>query len=323
MSRERFVDQHKKGWNDLERMLTRLDKRQPVSDPDAFVDHYRHVCQHLALARHRHYGPDLVDRLNQLVLRGHQHLYAHQGVERAKVLDYITGGFARDVRKNGRYMLLSLLLFSLSFIGAGLAAYFDEELARAMVSAEALEEMEKMYDPKGGFQNRGTDFGERAAMFGYYIFNNTGIALRTFASGLVFGIGAIFVIIYNGIMIGCVAGHLTRAGCGEPFWSFVIGHGSFELTAIVLAGGAGLKLGDSIIRPGRRRRVESLIESAQGSAGLVSGFSLMLFAAAFLEAFWSPLSFVPTTLKLVVGTGLWISVIGYFLFAGRGAGSGS
>lgn len=323
MSRETFVDQHKRGWNDLERMLMRLDKRQPVSDPDAFVDRYRQVCQHLALARHRHYGPDLVDRLNQLVLRGHQHLYAHQGVERARILDYLAGGFAADVRKNGGYMLVSLLLFGLSFLGAGLAAYYDEELARAMVSAEALQQMEEMYDPNGGFQKRGDDFGERAAMFGFYIYNNTGIALRTFASGLVFGIGAIFVIVYNGLTIGCVAGHLTRAGCGEPFWSFVIGHGSFELTAIVLAGGAGLKLGDSLIRPGRRRRVESLIESARGSAGLVSGFSLMLFMAAFLEAFWSPLSFIPTNLKLIVGGGLWVFVIGYLLFAGRGSSHGS
>ena len=322
MSRERFVEQHKANWNELERMLLRLDKRQPVQDPDAFVDHYRQVCQHLALARHRHYGPDLVDRLNQLVLRGHQHMYAHQGVEGARVLSYLAGGFARDVRRNKGYMLLSLFLFALTFVGGGLAAYYDEELARAMISAEALAEMEKMYDPQGAVQNRGDNFGERALMFGHYVMNNTSIGLRTFASGLLCGVGAILVILFNGLSIGCVAGHLTRVGCGGPFWSFVIGHGSFELTAIVLAGGAGLKLGDAVVRPGRRPRVEALVQSARESSGIVTGFALMFFAAAFLEAFWSPLSFVPQTLKLVVGGGLWVLVLGYLLLAGRGASYG-
>lgn len=322
MSRERFVEQHKQSWNELERMLLRLDKRQPVTDPDAFVDAYRQVCQHLALARHRHYGPDLVDRLNQLVLRGHQHLYAHRGVERARVLDYLAGGFARDVRRNKGYMLLSLFLFALTFVGGGLAAYYDEELARAMVSAESLAQMEQMYDPQGGFQNRGDDFSERAMMFGYYVMNNTSIGLRTFASGLIGGIGAIFVILFNGLSIGCVAGHLTRTGCGGPFWSFVIGHGSFELTAVVLAGGAGLKLGDAVLRPGRKPRVEALVQSARESAGIVTGFALMFFAAAFLEAFWSPLSVVPQGLKLIVGAFLWVAVLGYLLFAGRGGHHG-
>ena len=86
-------------------------------------------------------------------------------------------------------------------------------------------------------------------MFGHYILNNISIALRTFASGLLAGLGTLLVLLFNGVIIGSVAGHLQHIGHGDPFWRFVAGHGAFELTAIVIAGGAGLQLGMKLLAP--------------------------------------------------------------------------
>jgi uncharacterized membrane protein SpoIIM required for sporulation len=149
--------------------------------------------------------------------------------------------------------------------------------------------------------------------------NNIGIAFQTFASGLLFGLGSLFFLLFNGLMIGAVAGHLTQIGYGETFWSFVIGHGAFELTAIALAGGAGLKLGWALLAPGRLPRSEALRLAAGRSVRLVGGVIVFLLLAAFIEAYWSSMTFAAPTVKYALGAGLWLLVLSYLLLAGRGA----
>src|SRR5690606_21786138 len=95
-------------------------------------------------------------------------------------------------------------------------------------------------------------------MFGYYIYNNISVAFRCFAGGLVLMLGSIISLVVNGLLLGGVAGHLTNLGYPQTLFSFVIGHGAFELTAIGIAGGAGLKLGYSLMVPGQLTRLASL-----------------------------------------------------------------
>ncbi|MNL26723.1 hypothetical protein D3C87_1482690 [compost metagenome] len=147
--------------------------------------------------------------------------------------------------------------------------------------------------------------------------HNIGIAFQTFASGLLFGLGSAFFLFFNGLMIGAVAGHLTHIGFGQTFWSFVIGHGAFELTAIALAGAAGLQLGWALIAPGRLPRAEALRLAARKSVLLICGVMLFLLIAAFIEAYWSSTTAPTPMTKYLVGAVLWMLVAGYLLFAGR------
>ena len=176
-----------------------------------------------------------------------------------------------------------------------------------------------MYDPQG--QRIGQAM-ERAAdddwmMFGYYIMHNIGIAFQTYATGLLFGLGSLFFLFFNGLMIGAVAGHLTSIGYGQTFWSFVIGHGAFELTAIALAGAAGLKLGWALLAPGQLSRAQALRLAAKTSVQLIYGVILFLLIAAFIEAYWSSMRWPQPVLKYTVGAALWALVIAYLVFAGR------
>ena len=122
--------------------------------------------------------------------------------------------------------------------------------------------------------------GDDWTMFGFYISNNVGIAFQCFASGLAAGVGSIFFLVYNGAMFGAVAGYLAERGLGDTFFSFVVTHGSFELTAIVLSGAAGLKLGHSLLKPGRRTRGQSLVFAASECVVIVYGVTAMLIVAA-------------------------------------------
>jgi uncharacterized membrane protein SpoIIM required for sporulation len=153
-------------------------------------------------------------------------------------------------------------------------------------------------------------------MFGYYIRNNISIAFRTFAGGILGGVGSIFFLVYNGLVIGTVMGHIRQMGYGGRFFPFVIGHGAFELTAIVLAGAAGLRMGLALLSPGRVSRGQALLLAGRTSLRMLYGAAAMLVLAAFLEAFWSPLS-QPAGTKYGVGIILWGYVFSYFLLAGR------
>src|SRR6202008_638920 len=100
-------------------------------------------------------------------------------------------------------------------------------------------------------------------MFGYYIRNNVGVAFQCFAGGLFAGLGSVFFLAYNGAFSGALAGYLTQRGLSSTFYAFIATHSSFELTAIVLAGAAGLKMGHSLLAPGRLTRRQSLVLATQ------------------------------------------------------------
>ena len=143
------------------------------------------------------------------------------------------------------------------------------------------------------------------------------MSFQTFASGLLWVVGSIFYLVYNGLLFGAVAGHLTNVSYPETFFTFVVGHCSFELTAIAIAGAAGLKLGYHLLHPGNLTRVEALKLAGGVAIRLVYGVILMLVAAAFIEAFWSSNNALLPWQKYVVGGILWMVVIGYLTLSGR------
>lgn len=284
---------------------------------EKFPENYRLLCHHLSLARSRHYSPLLVERLEKLVINAHQIFYKRKTHLLVSVLIYFTSGFARSVRQEWRWVLLSSVLFFGSFFSMLISLQYYPDMVYTVLPAEQLAGMESMYDPSQDKIGRERDSGSDFQMFGFYIFNNTGIGLRTFASGLLFGIGSIITLLFNGLSIGSVAGYLTFIGYGSTFWPFVSGHSAMELSAIVLSGAAGFKLGFSIISPGRKSRLRSLRDSARDAVFMMYGVASMFVVAAFIEAYWSSMSDVPSMIKYIVGGVNWFLLLIYFVFAGR------
>lgn len=321
MKQAEFERQHQQLWLALTTQLDLLERGRPLDEPslDAFPSAYRQLCQHLALAESRGYSGQLIDQLHQLALRGHQQLYRHHSTLLGRLLGFITGGFARSVREQWRYLLAASLLFYGSLLGMAALVYAFPDLVYSILPPDQVAQMEQMYDPDasrlGRFAERGA--GDDWLMFGYYVMNNIGIAFQTFASGLLFGLGTLFFLLFNGLTIGAVAGHLSGIGYHLPFWSFVIGHGAFELTAITLAGAAGLQLGVALLAPGRMTRGDALRQSARQAIRLVAGAIVLLLFAAFVEAYWSSMTLSSPTIKFIVGALLWLLVAAYFSFAGR------
>ncbi|MDX1298167.1 MAG: stage II sporulation protein M [Pseudomonas sp.] len=321
MKQSLFENQHQADWQAFSTQLEALERGKADSQQcKGFAAAYRRVCQHLALAQSRGYSSLLIERLQQLAMRGHQQFYRHRSPLGGQLLGFILAGFPRLVRAEWRFVVAGCLVFFGSLLLMGVLVYHFPDLVYGVMGPEQVADMEKMYDPDarriGRFSER--DSGDDWMMFGYYIMNNIGIAFQTFASGLLFGLGSLFFLLFNGLMIGAVAGHLTQIGYGETFWSFVVGHGAFELTAIALAGAAGLKLGWALLTPGRLPRGEALRVAAGSSVRLVGGVIVFLLLAAFIEAYWSSMSLASPTVKYAVGGALWLLVLAYLLLAGRG-----
>ena len=322
MKQSLFESLHQADWQAFAAQLEALERGKADSaQSGGFAAAYRRICQQLALAEARGYSNHLVEQLQHLAMRGHQQFYRHRSPLGAQLLGFVLAGFPRLVRAEWRCVLAASLLFFGSLLGMGVLVYLFPELVYSLVDPEQVASMEQMYDPDarrlGRFAER--DSGDDWLMFGFYIMNNIGIAFQTFASGLLLGLGSLFFLLFNGLMIGAVAGHLSQIGYGQTFWSFVIGHGAFELTAIALAGAAGLKLGWALLAPGRLPRGEALRLAAARSVRLVGGVILFLLLAAFIEAYWSSMTLASPTLKYAVGAGLWLLVLAYLLLAGRSA----
>jgi uncharacterized membrane protein SpoIIM required for sporulation len=312
MKQAPFEAAHAREWNEFEAFL----EKKPTFDPAEMPSRFRRICQSLALAAERRYSADLVDRLNRLALRGHHALYANRRRESQQVLDFMLAGFPRLVREEWRLVAAAALLFFGPLLGLIALLQASPDFVHYLLSPGQIASFHEMYDPG----NRRVGMRESDAsmmMFGVYIWNNVRIGFQTFAGGLFAGVGSAWFLGANGMIIGAVAGYLTQVGYSETFWSFVAGHSSLELLAIVLSGAAGFKLGLAIIAPGNLSRKAALMAAARPAVRIMYGAAVMFFAAAFVEAFWSPITEVGFQIKVIVGICGWILLLAYFTLAGR------
>jgi uncharacterized membrane protein SpoIIM required for sporulation len=194
------------------------------------------------------------------------------------------------------------------------------ELVLSVVDAETATSFEQMYSPDAESIGRVRDANTDWMMFAHYIRNNITVSFQCFAGGLFAGLGSLFFLAFNGAFGGAIGGYLVERGMSSTFFSFVVTHAAFELTAIVLSGAAGLRIGHAVLAPKRQSRIQALVTASKESIVIVYGFVMMLVVAAIVEAFWSSAQWLPHVVKYTVAAACWVAVITYFLVQGRRAG---
>lgn len=313
-SRDEFVRRREGAWDELDLLMVR--DRLTGSDLSRLSMLYREVCSDLMRARAAGFGTDLLGHLDGLAARAHAVLYGHGRRRWQLGLSLLLSDFPRRLRESAPFMLAAALLFFVP-LGLGLAStLLSTKFAEAVLPASELEKMAEMYAES---VSTGRDTGTNAGMAGFYVMNNVGIAFQCFATGVLFGVGSVFFLVYNGLVIGTVLGHVTAVGHGENILAFICGHTAYELGAIVISGAAGLRLGYSLIATGNLTRLGSLRAAALGTVPLIVGAAAMLLIAAAVEAFWSPSS-VPYNVKYAFGAASILIVLAFWTFAARGLG---
>lgn len=271
---------------------------------------YRAICADLALADSFQLPPNTVHYLHQLVGRAHNQLYPSRsfdlGVWAHELLFAVPQRLFCD-----QSVRLAFVIFWGTFLAAGLSGYVSPKFTERVIGKEAMQMMEKMYDDPIA----GRGFDTNVFMSGFYVQHNSGIGLQCFAAGLVLGVGGLFITIANAAQLGTVFGHMATTAARDNFFHFVTAHGPFELTAIVLASAAGMRLGFSIVDTRGMTRSASLHLAAKESVTGVA-FSVLLFCmAAFIEGYISP-SALPYPLKASVAVLSTSLLLFYFVILG-------
>jgi uncharacterized membrane protein SpoIIM required for sporulation len=333
MTPVRFEAEYSALWDELEAGLEQAERgapyganydrgagaaAQPVqTDPARLAALYRRCCEHLSLAQARAYPIRLTQRLQNLTYRAHRLIYRRQDYGMARLKRLVLVDIPQAVRAHRVYVLVAALLFVVPAALVGVTTYRDPQFALHVLDAGHLASFKNMYADRTGALAKLRSPELDWTMFGYYVMHNIGLGFQCFAAGIFAGVGSVFFLAYNGVFSGAVAGYLTGAGHGMNFYSFAVTHAPFELTAIVLSGAAGLRIGHAWVAPGRRRRLDSIKQAAIEAVLLVYAVFALLLIAAAIEAFWSPARWIPPEVKLGIGGAAWVVVLAYLVWQGR------
>ena len=279
MTSVQFVKERKAHWSQLEMAL-----KSPLDTYDDWLSLsklYRGLCTDISMAHHYQLPEQSISYLNQLAALTHSKLYGGQFLRRFNLKKWFFQ-VPHMLTKN-IYIKLGFALFWVPFLLAMILAFTDEKFALDLLGPEQIAAMQEMYaDPP-----RRSSIGEGAGMSSFYIFHNVNIGLQCFGLGILFGLGSLFALLSNGLILGGVFGVMLASPQSAHFAEFVMAHGPFELTGICLAGAAGMQLGYSMVDTKGLSRVAALRLEAHNLLPLISFASLLIFLAAFIEGFVS------------------------------------
>ena len=316
MTQQNFINKRENYWKELEEMV-KGGGRIIRNNPSLFASLCRELSQDLNTAKANGYDPSVIDRLNILVHESNELFFTKHPLSLKQLKNFFISEFPGTVRTHWRSLVLSFLVFYGLILFFMMLCIRNPNFVYEIMGRDSVRHLEEMYNPESGYYLTPRDAGTDANMFGFYIHNNISIAFRTFAGGIFAGLGSIIILAFNGAFLGTALGHIMNTGYGGTFFPFVIGHSSFELTAIVFAAQGGLILGFRLFFTRGLSRVASLKTAGETALPLILGAAIMLFIAAGIEAFWSSRHEFPFMLRYAAGAMGWILVIFYFVFTGK------
>jgi uncharacterized membrane protein SpoIIM required for sporulation len=316
-----LLERRRQNWQELERLCDQLQgtsagPKLPAISMSRFGALYRAACADLALAHAYQLPQNTVQYLHRLVGRAHNQLYRSRRWDFRKWIDTLMTDVPRQIFNDRCVQTMFVLFWGLFIISAWLSYSKSAwpEFAERVIGEDQIEALESMYKNEIGSTDRDGD--QNSAMMGFYVYNNAGIGLRCFAWGLLV-VPGLLLSMYNAIFLGACFGYMARPDVpeGENFFHFVTAHGPFELTAIVLSAGAGLRLGLAWIMPGDYSRYANLRKTGKEMMPVIMAAVSMFVIAAFIEGFLSP-SAAPYAVKAGVAILSTFLLAFYFIVLG-------
>ena len=295
---------------ELDALLGRGSKLR--KDPDAIrrlSELYRATAADLAIARRRMPGDPLVVGLERRVVSARQRL---AGLDRARprIVHFLTTGYWQRVRERPRILLVAFLFLMVPWMLASVWATHEPAKAAGLVpgGAQSVTSRDR------------ADFGlsadEKAQTSAAIFTNNIRVTFLAFALGIAAGVGALALLGYQGVVLGATFGLAIHVGNGEPLFEFVFPHGILELSCIIVAGAAGMRMGWAIVAPGYRTRAEAVRAEAAGAIEMIAGTALVLVGCGIVEGSLSTsgIGLIPAiAVGVFLGAGFWSLVF----FRGR------
>ncbi|GLR16637.1 stage II sporulation protein M [Portibacter lacus] len=296
-----YIKKNQSRWKEFETFLDSHEMRSP----DVLADYYIQLTDDLSYAKTFYPNSNLISYLNTLAAKAHTSIYRNKKEEKSRLLSFFKFEVPLAIWESRTTIGWALFIFLLS-IGIGLLSnVIDENFTRQILGDSyvnmTLDNIEKG-DPMAVYDS------ESVSMFIGIGQNNVKVALYAFVLGIFGSVISAFILITNGIMVGTFLHFFIRKGLFGLAFSTIFIHGALELSAIAIAGGAGMVLGNSFLFPGTFTRMESLKRGAKRSLKIMIGLIPVIIAAAVLESF-------VTKHYLEIGSiGRWAIIIVSFIF---------
>ncbi|WHY64540.1 stage II sporulation protein M [Neobacillus sp. SuZ13] len=307
MKVKQFVKMHREEWKQLEQLVTTMSKRRlPITGEHITQYHrlYQKAAQNLSYSQTYFPHDEVTNYLNGLVAKSHNLLYKDQVSSFKQIRYFFSQKFIGLLLEQWKFIIAAMILFLIGGLGSFISVMNDPLHIYSILPAEIA----KGVDPDQ--LGKGHEAVDSALMSASIMTNNIKVAIFAFAGGITFGLVTTYLMVYNGIIIGALAALFWHHGKSYDFWAYIVPHGMIELTAIFIAGGAGLLMGYKLFVPGQYSRSFQLKQHALRSVQLLLGTIPLFVIAGIIEGFITPAA-ISLEAKYIVA---FLTVIGLFLY---------
>ena len=313
MKETRFIEQNRKKWEELEQQLGQTKK-----DPDRLSELFIQVADDLSYARTFYKNRVVRVYLNQLTQKVFGSLYRNTLNQKKKFTFFWKQDLPEILFLSRKELRLSLIIFLLSMTLGVVSSIYDPNFCASILGNSYIQMTETNIsngDPMAVYKD-----GNGVNMFLGITINNLMVAYRTFIFGLFAAIGTIGIMVYNGIMVGVFQYFFIEKGLFVESALTIWMHGALEISAIIIAGGAGLVMGKGIVLPGTFTRMQALRISARSAIKIMIGISPIFIAAGLIEGFITRLTELNDVIRFIIILSEFILILAYFYWLPRKIG---
>jgi len=306
----RWLEKRKPYWSKLEALLNQSAKgglkalsRSELQELSLL---YRQTAADLAAIREDRGSVHFARYVNQLLVRAHNTIYSGRRASPKTIFSFFWDAYPAAFRRNLNPCLLSFLIFLVAAIVGAVLTYQNPDFKVKILGPRMVETIDRHQMWTHSI------VGIKPLASSAIMTNNMSVGFTTFAFGITAGLGTIYMMAFNGLLIGVIGMACRLSGMSLQLWSFVAPHGVLELPAIFIAGGAGLRIAQGLLFPGVLPRRDSLARAGLESVQLILGTIPILIVAGLIEAFVSPTG-LPISLKFSMAGALFL-LLAIYLF---------
>jgi uncharacterized membrane protein SpoIIM required for sporulation len=286
--------------------------QEPTEDPDEVAKRFTYLVEDLSYAKTFYPFSNTIRFINSLASGIYLSIYRNKKEKKHRFITFWTQELPVIVRRNHKTLLFSLLFF-LAFVALGVvSAATDQSFIRSILGDGYVDMTERNIvngDPFGVYKS-----GEPVLMFAEIAFNNIKVALMSVAMGIFLSVGTLYMLLENGLMLGVFEYMFFHHKLGPSSILVVFIHGTLEISALVIAGGAGMIIGNSILFPKTFTRMQSLRQAAKDAAKIMLSLIPVFLTAAFFESYVTRHTEMPVWASLCILGGSLAFILWYYVF---------
>ncbi len=301
-----FIKQNHSKWEDFEKVL-----KQPNPDPDHLADLFIRITDDLAFSQTQYPQSKTTQYLNGLASKVHQNVYKTKKERKGRFGSFWISELPLIIRGCHKQLLYSFLIFAFAALIGAVSAANDDTFVRMILGDQYINMTLRNIsneDPMAVYKQM-----RESEMFMIITLNNVRVSFLVFVAGVLAPIGSPFLLFQNGVMLGAFQYFFFSQGLFLTSFLTIWIHGTLEISAIIIAGGAGMVMGNSLLFPGTFTRLESFKQGAKNGMKIIIGIIPIFITAGFLEGFVTRHTEYPVFVKSIIILLSVLFIIFYFV----------